>query len=82
MEKNLGIRESLNYIIAQNFDEPKQESILTTYKNDNKAFWRSLRRKHVQDGLSGSVLSRHRRPIKSCITTELGAMGIRVAKRP
>ncbi|KAE8444624.1 hypothetical protein EG329_014372 [Mollisiaceae sp. DMI_Dod_QoI] len=49
-------------------------SVLSTYANDDKAFWKHLRRELVNEGYSSSVLKKHKTQIKD-YAKELGDRG-------
>jgi len=70
-----GIRESVNWIYAKMASDKRESSIMTSYTNDDKTFWRDLRRELVKDGYSSSSLRRHKGLIKRYMV-ELGDRGI------
>ena len=70
-----GIRESVNWLVAKLNASSREGSIMTSYPNDDKAFWRSLRRELVEDGYSSRVIHDHKRLIQGYVK-ELGARGV------
>jgi len=73
-----GIKESINWIAA-NMTASKsaagEGSVWTTYENDDRAFWRELRRELHSDGFSRSALEKRKSLIKAYVK-ELGNRGI------
>jgi hypothetical protein len=69
------IRDDVNWIAATLQARSKREgSILTSYTNDDKSFWKELRRELFKKGCSSKVLKRHKTTIKNYVF-ELGATG-------
>ena len=70
------LRQSLNWITAslQANSGNKETSILTTYKDDDKAIWKAFRRELIKEGFSSSELKKHKGLIKDYVL-ELGARG-------
>ena len=52
-----------------------EESVFTTYADDEKAVWREFRRELVHDGFSSSVIRNHKRTIMKYVK-ELGSRGL------
>lgn len=73
------LQTSVNWIIATSQASSaasgrREGSILTSYTNDDKSFWRELRRELVKDGFSSSVIREHKASIQSYVT-RLGSSG-------
>jgi hypothetical protein len=73
-----GIKESINWIAA-NMTASKsaagEMSVWTTYENDDRAFWRELRRELHSDGFPRSALEKRKSLIKAYVK-ELGNRGV------
>lgn len=71
------IKKSVNETVAEMMSKSKgpEGSIFTAYADDDQAVWREFRRELVQDGFSSSVITRHKKLIKSYIE-ELGSRGL------
>ena len=71
------LRQSLNWITAtlQANSGNREGSILTTYADDDKAFWKEFRRELVKEGFSSEELRKHKAFIKEYVM-ELGARGV------
>jgi hypothetical protein len=70
-----GITESINLLVAKLTPSSPEGSIMTTYSNDDKAFWRALRRELVEDGYPSKVIQSHKVLIQDYVK-ELGARGV------
>lgn len=68
------LQHSVNWLIAERQATGRKGSVLTDYTNDDKTFWRELRRELIRDGHSSSVLKQHKSLIKEYIA-ELGDRG-------
>lgn len=72
-----GIRAKVDWIAAnmaaKNGD--RNGTIWTSYTNDDKAFWRELRRELVKEGYHSSVLHKHKHLLKEYVE-ELGSRGV------
>lgn len=69
------IRADVNWITATLQARASREgSTLTSYTNDDKAFWKELRRELIREGYSSTVLRQHKRAIKNYVL-ELGTIG-------
>ena len=69
------LRVTVNWMLASMQARTRGEnSILTSYADDDKEFWKSLRRELIQEGYPSDVLSKHRNIIKKYVI-ELGSMG-------
>jgi hypothetical protein len=69
-----GMRDSLNWITESLQAKTREGSILTSYAEDDKAFWKDFRRELIKEGFSSAVLSRHKAVIKEYVM-ELGSRG-------
>ena len=70
------IQAALNTIMAQFVASRNEEgSVLTTCADDDKAFWRELRKELERDGFRGSVIRKHKDTIKAYVK-ELGSRGL------
>lgn len=74
-----GLRElriAVNGITAHLLSASNREgSVLTTYADDDKVFWKELPRELVREGFSSSIIGKHKRLIKAYIK-ELGDRGL------
>jgi hypothetical protein len=70
-----GITESINLLVAKLTASSPESSIMTTYLNDDKSFWRALRRELVEDGYPSRVIQGHKDLIQDYVR-ELGARGV------
>jgi hypothetical protein len=68
------IRESINWILARMATIP-EASVMTSYTNDSKSFWRDMRRELVKDGYSSSVIHSYKSLIKAYVK-ELSDRGV------
>ncbi|EHL03761.1 hypothetical protein M7I_0113 [Glarea lozoyensis 74030] len=66
-----GIRESVNYITAKLSARTEEGSVWTSYADDDKMFWRRLRRGLYQEGYTDRELRKHEKLIMAYIN-ELG----------
>ncbi|CZR68820.1 related to serine/threonine protein phosphatase PP1 [Phialocephala subalpina] len=75
-EELRAMRRSVNWFTAsmQANVGHKEGSVLTSYANDDKAFWKKLRRGLVKEGYSSSVLEKHETLIIDYVK-ELGDRG-------
>lgn len=65
----------INWIVATlQAGSHNEGSILTSYTDDDKSFWKELRRELVKEGYSSKVLKKHKTAIKNYVQ-ELGAIG-------
>ena len=62
-----GIRTSLHWVIANLSAEVGEGSVRSSYANDDKVFWRTLRRELVKEGYDNYELQKHRRLIKAYV---------------
>lgn len=69
------IRQSVNLIVAKMAARSPHGSVMTNYTNDDRRFWRALRRKVVKDGCSSTVIRSHKNLIKDYVK-ELGDRGV------
>ena len=70
------IRRAVNGISAHLMSGVNKEgSVLTDYADDDKAFWRELRRELVREGCSSDVIREHKDTIQAYVK-ELGSRGI------
>jgi hypothetical protein len=70
-----GITESINLLVAKLTASSPESSIMTTYLNDDKSFWKALRRELVEDGYPSQVIRSHKDLIQDYVR-ELGARGV------
>lgn len=75
-EELRAVRRSVNWVTAsmQASAGRNEGSVLTSYANDDKAFWREFRRELVKDGYSSNVWRKHKTLIKDYVK-ELGSRG-------
>ncbi|KAF8860888.1 hypothetical protein BDZ45DRAFT_703619 [Acephala macrosclerotiorum] len=73
-EELRAVRRSVNWVTAsmQASAGRNEGSVLTSYANDDKAFWREFRRELVKDGYSSNVWRKHKTLIKDYVK-ELGS---------
>jgi len=69
-----GIRERVNWIAANMAAKSGEGTVWTTYEDDDRAFWRELRRGLVKEGYRSKVLHKHKHLIKDYVE-ELGRRG-------
>jgi len=62
-----GIRTSLHWVIANLSAEVGEGSVRSSYANDDKVFWRTLRKELVKEGYDNYELQKHRRLIKAYV---------------
>ncbi|KAN0112607.1 hypothetical protein V8E51_005558 [Hyaloscypha variabilis] len=62
-----GIRTSLHWVIANLSAEIGEGSVRSSYANDDKVFWRTLRKELVKEGYDNYELQKHRRLIKAYV---------------
>lgn len=81
---SMGVVEKQTYEILRGVDNitahfmsgaDKEGSVLTDYADDDKAFWRELRRELVREGFSSDVIRERKDTIKAYVK-ELGSKGI------
>jgi hypothetical protein len=70
------VRRSVDWVAAslEANSGHKEGSILTSYANDDKAFWKEFRRELVKEGYSSRVLKKHKALIRDYVK-ELGDRG-------
>src|SRR6202008_824817 len=68
------LQESINWLVASKQGTMKEGSVFTSYTDDDKSFWRELRRELIKDGYSSSVLKKHKTLIKQYVA-DLGSIG-------
>ena len=70
------IRIAVNGITAHLLSATNREdSVLTTYADDDKAVWKEFRKELIEEGFSSSIIRKHKRLIKAYIK-ELGDRGL------
>jgi hypothetical protein len=69
-----GMRDHLNWITASLQAKTREGSVLTSYAEDDKAFWKDFRRELIKEGFSSAVLSRYKAMIKEYVMG-LGSRG-------
>jgi len=62
-----GIRGTVDWLAANMTAKSGDGTVWTTYEDDDKAFWRELRRGLVKEGYRSSVLHRHKHLIKNYV---------------
>ena len=62
-----GIRQSLHWVIANMSADVGEGSVRSSYANDDKTFWRTLRKELVKEGYNNYTLQKHRRLIKAYV---------------
>ena len=62
-----GLRTSLHWVIANLSSEVGEGSVRSSYANDDKIFWRTLRNELVKEGYDNYELQKHRRLIKDYV---------------
>lgn len=70
-----GIRKKIDRIAANMTAKSGDGSVWTSYTNDDKDFWRQLRRELMQQGYRYSSLSKNKRLLKAYVE-ELGQRGV------
>ena len=70
-----GIRERVDWLAANMATKSGEGTVWTSYEDDDKAFWRELRRGLIKEGYPSSVLRKHRHLIKKYVV-ELGSRGV------
>ncbi|KAF8854259.1 hypothetical protein BDZ45DRAFT_557340, partial [Acephala macrosclerotiorum] len=70
-----GIRVKIDWIAANMTARSGDGIVWTLYENDDREFWRQLRRELVKEGYHSSVLHRHKGLLKSYVA-ELGQRGV------
>lgn len=75
-EELRAVRRSVNWVTAslQASAGHREGSILTSYSDDDKGFWKEFRRKMVKDGLTSRTVRRHETLIMNYVK-ELGDRG-------
>lgn len=68
------LQHSVNWLLASQQGAMKEGSVFTSYDNDDKLFWRELRRELVKEGFSSSTLHKYKSLIKDYVV-ELGNRG-------
>ena len=62
-----GIRNSLHWVIANLSAEIGEGSVRSSYANDDKTFWRTLRKELVKEGYDNYTLQKHRKLINAYV---------------
>ncbi|PMD59691.1 uncharacterized protein K444DRAFT_480411, partial [Hyaloscypha bicolor E] len=62
-----GLRTSLHWVIANLSSVVGEGSVRSSYANDDKIFWRTLRNELVKEGYDNYELQKHRRLIKDYV---------------
>jgi hypothetical protein len=62
-----GIKKSLHWVIANLSREVGEGSVRSSHANDDKIFWRTLRKELVKEGYDNYTLQKHRRLIKAYV---------------
>ena len=62
-----GLRTSLHWVIANLSSEVGEGSVRSSYANDDKIFWRTLRNELIKEGYDNYELQKHRRLIKDYV---------------
>jgi WD40 repeat protein len=62
-----GIRAKVDWIAANMVAKSGDGTVWTSYSNDDKAFWRELRRELVNEGYDSSVLSKFKNVLRSYV---------------
>jgi hypothetical protein len=70
-----GIREKVDWIAANMTARTGDGTVWTSYEDDDRGFWRELRRELVKEGYRSSVLRTHKHLIKEYVR-ELGSRGV------
>jgi hypothetical protein len=70
-----GIRGKVDRIAANMTARSGDGTVWTSYENDDKSFWRQLRRELVREGYRSSVLHKHKGLLKDYVE-ELGRRGV------
>jgi hypothetical protein len=73
--RNLGELEGIRETAANMTARTGDGTVWTSYKDDDSAFWKKLRRELVKKGYRSSVLSKHERLIREYVE-ELGRQGV------
>ena len=71
-DMQLAVKDITMQLVCKNQTEG---SVFTTYADDDKGFWKDLRRKLCRDGFPSSVIHKHKRLIMDYIK-ELGSQGV------
>jgi hypothetical protein len=69
-----GIRTKVEWIAANMTAKNGDSTVWTSYTNDDKSFWRELRRELVREGYQSSVIHKHKH-LKEYVE-ELGSRGV------
>jgi hypothetical protein len=70
-----GIRGKVDWIAANMTARTGDGTVWTSYENDDRSFWRQLRRELVKEGYHSSVLHKHKGLLKDYVE-ELGRRGV------
>jgi hypothetical protein len=70
-----GIRTKVEWIAANMTAKNGDSTVWTSYTNDDKSFWRELRRELVREGYQSSVIHKHKHLLKEYVE-ELGSRGV------
>lgn len=70
-----GLTGKVDLLVANIASKSSDGTVWTSYEDDDKAFWRELRRGLVKEGYRSSVLHKHKHLIKNYVV-ELGNRGV------
>jgi hypothetical protein len=70
-----GIREKVDWIAANITARSGDGTVWTSYEDDDRAFWRELRRGLVNEGYRSSIIHKHKHLITDYVE-ELGKRGV------
>jgi hypothetical protein len=70
-----GIERKVDWVVAGMIAQTEEGTVWTSYADDDKTFWRGLRRELVQEGYSSSTLQKYKGLIKAYVE-ELGKLGV------
>jgi hypothetical protein len=70
-----GIRTKVEWIAANMTAKNGYSTVWTSYANDDKSFWRELRRELVREGYQSSVIHKHKHLLEEYVE-ELGCRGV------
>jgi hypothetical protein len=70
-----GLAGKVDLLVANIASKSSEGTVWTSYEDDDKAFWRELRRGLVKEGYRSSVLHKHKHLIKKYVE-ELGNRGV------
>jgi hypothetical protein len=76
VERQLGeLAGSVNVVVAKLKPRIQEGSSMTAYSNDDRSFWRALRRELIEDGCPSAVIHEDKALIKDYVK-ELGSKGV------